>query len=172
MQEHLGQHDPRVQSVARRAAAAGISIRELDRGDAGRDLRGIHALSLSAFSQSFLFSPIGEGEFLAQYTQLLPHVKPELVLIAEQRGEVVGFAFGLPDEHGRVILKTVAVRPGLAYMGLGHVLVDHGAKVAAGMGYRRAVHALMHEANGSFSWSGRYGRVFRRYALFARALAQ
>jgi L-amino acid N-acyltransferase YncA len=170
VQDDLGQRDDRVQAVARRAAAAGIRIRSLDCNHVERDLCGMHALALSAFSASFLFSPISQAAFLAQYSRLLPHVNPQLVLIAEQRGEVVGFAFGLPDVLGRVILKTVAVRPGLAYMGLGHALADHGAGVAAGLGYRRAVHALMHEANSSSSWSARYGRVFRRYALLGRSL--
>ncbi|MGH8692552.1 MAG: hypothetical protein ACREUS_16130 [Burkholderiales bacterium] len=178
VQDDLAKRDERVQAVARRAAAAGISFRAFDRGNAERDLRAIHALVLSAFGDSFLFSPIAQSDFLAQYARLLPHVNSALALIAEQRGEPVAFAFGLPDalETGRgaaastVILKTVAARPGLAYMGLGHVLVDYGATVAVGLGYRRAVHALMHESNSSFSWSARYGRVFRRYALFGRSL--
>ncbi len=178
VQEDLGRRDKRVQAVACRAAKAGISIRPFSRSDAERDLCGIHALALSAFSRSFLFSPIAQSDFLAQYARLLPHIRPELLLIAEQLGEPVAFAFGLPDalEASRgapactVILKTIAARPGLAYMGLGHLLVDHGATVAAALGYRRAVHALMHDANNSSAWSAGYGRVFRRYALCGRPL--
>jgi hypothetical protein len=178
VQEDLGRRDPRVRAVARRAAKAGISIRPFSLGDAERDLCRIHALALLAFRGSFLFSPIAQSDFLAQYARLLPHMRPDLLLIAEQRGEPVAFGFGLPDalEAGRgaparsVILKTIAARPGLAYMGLGHLLVDHGATVAAALGYRRAVHALMHDANSSSAWSARYGWVFRRYALFSRCL--
>ena len=174
VQGDLRSHDPRIARVARRAAVAGIVIRALDRRQAERDLLSIHALSHAAFNDAFMFSPIPQDEFLAQYGELLPHVETELVLLAEQRGELVAFALGLPDvlapDRGTVILKTVATRPGLAYRGLGHLLVDRGAQIAAQLGYRRAVHALMHEENRSFGWSGRYGRVFRRYALFARTL--
>lgn len=174
VQDGVRQRDPRIERVARRAAAAGITIRAIDRHAAQRDLVAIHALSLAAFSNAFLFSPISRDEFLAQYLQLLPDAEPRLVLVAEQAGEVVAFGLGLPDlldaRRTTVVLKTVAQRPGLPYMGLGHLLVERGGEIAAGLGYRRVVHALMHEENRSFGWSGRYGRVIRRYALFSRSL--
>jgi hypothetical protein len=39
------------------------------------------------------------------------------------------------------------------------------------MGFRRAIHALMHETNVSRRLSDRYARTMRRYALFSRPLA-
>jgi GNAT superfamily N-acetyltransferase len=178
MQEDLGFHDDRLTALARRAAEAGIRIRALEPRSAERDLCDIHAVALCAFRDSFLFSPIDKTQFLAQYSRLLPCVRPELVLIAEHGAEPVAFLFGLPDalEAGRgaapstAILKTIAARPGRAYAGIARLLVARGAQAAAELGYRRAVHALMHEANSSLGWSARHGRVFRRYALFGRTL--
>jgi hypothetical protein len=175
VQEDLRFDDRRLQLVERRATRAGVRIRTLDLAHFERDLSDIHEVALAAFAGAFLFSPIGRSEFLAQYARILPHVRPELVLIAEQSGTPLAFAFGVPDafEPARgttVILKTVATRPGLAYTGLGHLLVARGARHAAALGYRRAVHALMHETGRSRAWSAGYGEVFRRYALFSRSL--
>jgi predicted N-acetyltransferase YhbS len=178
VQEELAFHDQRLAAVERRTARMGIHIRNFDPDHAERDLEALHQLAHCAFERSFLFSPISKRQFVAQYLRVLPAVRPELVLIAEQSGQAVGFLFGVPDvlEQARgaapatAILKTVAVRPGLAYAGLGHLLVAHGARAAAALGYRRAIHALMHEANSSLTWSHRHGRVFRRYALLGKSV--
>jgi hypothetical protein len=175
VQENLRFEDRRLQLVERRAAQAGVRIRNLDLANPERDLADIHEIALAAFAGAYLFSPIERDEFIAQYARILPHVRPELVLIAEQAGMPLAFAFGVPDafEPARgttVILKTVATRPGLAYAGLGHLLVAHGARDAAALGFRRVVHALMHDTNRSLAWSAAYGRVFRRYALLSRTL--
>jgi L-amino acid N-acyltransferase YncA len=178
VQENLRLRDERLHAVDRRAAEAGIRIRTFDREDTERELRSMHELAVEAFQHGFLFSPIGTAQFLEQYTRVLPLVRDELVLIAEQFGEPVAFLFALPDaleaERGAarrtVILKTVAVRPGRAYAGLAHLLAERAATAALELGYVRAVHALMHEANSSLNWSARYGRVFRRYALLGRSL--
>jgi hypothetical protein len=56
-------------------------------------------------------------------------------------------------------------------MGLGHVLVKRVEAEAHGRGYRRSIHALMHDANRSTRISARdAARPIRRYALFARRL--
>ena len=175
LQEHARFEDRGLPLIERRAAQAGIRVRHLDLAHAERDLCDMHEIALAAFTGAFLFSPIGRDEFLAQYARVLPHVQPELVLIAERSGTPLAFAFATPDAFGAAsdataILKTVATRPGFAHAGLGHMLVARCARAAAALGYRRAVHALMHETNGSSAWSGRYGRVFRRYALFGRRL--
>lgn len=160
-----------------RAREAGIRIRALDLAHAERDLCSIHAIASSAFRPGFLFTPIAQAEFLRQYRPLLQHVRPELVLIAERDAQPVAFAFGIPDvlasaagQPPTVILKTVAALPGIVNAGLAHLLVAHGAQSAAALGYRRAIHALMHESNASLRWSGRHARVFRRYALFSKRL--
>jgi len=178
MQNDLGPRDPRLAQVARRAAAAGIRIRPFDRHHAERDLCAMHALAFEAFRDGFLFSPITQASFLERYARLVPLVREGLVLLGEQRGEVVAFLFALPDalESARgalartAILKTVATRRGRQFAGLAHVLAARAAATALELGYARAIHALMHESNGSRNWSARSGTVFRRYALLGRTL--
>jgi hypothetical protein len=64
-----------------------------------------------------------------------------------------------------VILKTYAsLRPGV-----GSVLSEAFHAAAERLGFRRAIHALMHDDNLSLQHSGRIGgRVFRRYVLLGR----
>lgn len=172
VQPALGYPECFLERLTRRALAGGIQIRALDPAHAERDLCAMYDIALSAFQDSFLFTPIGREEFLRRHRPLLPQVRPELVLIAEREAQPVAFAFGIPDllerDGATVIVKTVAARPGMVNAGLAHLLIAHGARTAAALGYRRAIHALMHESNASLRWSGRHARVFRRYALFAR----
>ena len=94
--------------------------------------------------------------------------------------EPVGFVFALPDlmqkRRGEtldtVIVKTVAVLPGRRQAGLGSVLVALAHDGARRLGYRRSIHALMHESNQSLNLSAHYARPFRRYTLFAKELTR
>jgi GNAT superfamily N-acetyltransferase len=189
----LTQRDPRLDALAARLAERNIVIRPLDLAHADDDLRRVFALSLIAFKDNFLYTPIDEAEFMEQNRRLLPAVRPELVLLAEHRhqgegegknegeghNELVGFLFAIPDvlqqKRGQtpdtIIIKTVAVKPGLGYAGLGSLLVAEVQQRAAALGYTRAVHALMHETNVSRNISRRYAETIRRYALFAKRLA-
>lgn len=176
--ENLAGEDPRTADALTRLKDDGIVIRTYDPGRPDADLRSIFALSLVGFSHNFLYTPISEAEFLAQNTAVLPFVRPELILLAEKDGALVGFMFALPDvlqaRRGTaidtVILKTIAVHPSLSGMGLGGVLMDLVQRSARQLGFRRAIHALIHETNVSRKISDRYARTIRRYALFSRAL--
>jgi GNAT superfamily N-acetyltransferase len=181
----LTRRDPRLDALASRLAARNIAIRPLDLSNADDDLRRIFALSVISFRDNFLYTPIEEAEFMEQNRRLLPAVRPELVLLAEQQrqggadAELVAFLFAVPDilqqKRGQtpdtIIIKTVAVLPGLGHAGLGSLLVAEVQQRAAALGYTRAVHALMHETNVSRNISRRYAETIRRYALFAKRLA-
>ncbi|MCB0166659.1 MAG: GNAT family N-acetyltransferase [Anaerolineae bacterium] len=169
----------RLNPIARRAANRGISIRALNLDDLDADLHRIYSVSTAAFARNFLYTPITETEFVAMYRPLRPYLQPELILIAEQAGQPIGFIFALPDlEQARrgqpidtVIIKTVAVCPSRQTGGLGSLLVACCQQIAHGLGYSRAIHALMHEANDSCNISRRcHSNVIRRYALFGRTL--
>lgn len=176
--EDLTAADPRLPAVAGRLRAAGVTVRPFDPTRTDEDLARLHALSLIAFRGNILYTPLWADRFAELYRPILPLLEPELVLMAECAGETVGYAFALPDhaqaERGRpvdtVVLKTVAVRPGRAWRGLGAWLAAEIHRRAAAAGCRAVIHALMHEGNRSAAWSRRFGRVIRRYALFARAL--
>jgi GNAT superfamily N-acetyltransferase len=176
--DDLTRTDPQMTDVARRAADQGIVIRpiELDRFDA--ELRLIHALSLASFTRNFLYTAIGEEEFVAQYRGVRPHVRPELVPMAERAGELIGFLFMVPDllqtqreqAVDTVIFKTMAVHPDHRSHGLGRLLMSLGHQTAHRLGYRRAIHALMHADNHSRRISDHTARTIRRYTLYARPL--
>jgi GNAT superfamily N-acetyltransferase len=177
--ESLATRYGRADEVRARLQNAGITIRHFEMASATEELRRIFALSLRAFRRNFLYTPIPEAEFLARYSVALPFVRPELVLLAERDGMLLGFLFAFPDiaqsRRGgaidTVIVKTLAVDPSASRLGIGGVLADFLHQRAADTGFRRAIHALMHDANGSRRISDRNARPIRRYALLSRALA-
>jgi GNAT superfamily N-acetyltransferase len=139
------------------------------------ELRSIYRVTVESFQNAFLYTPIPEAEFVGMYRAVLPYLKPELCIVAEA-DRVLGYAFTLPDvrqaERGEtvdtVIFKTLAVLPQAAGRGLGSAMVDQTLEVAHALGFRRAIHALMHESNVSQAISRRYhSTLIRRYALFA-----
>jgi GNAT superfamily N-acetyltransferase len=174
------QHDPRIPAVAARLEATGVTLRDVDLGRFEAELASIHELSLASFARNFLYTPIDRAEFVAQYLPVAARVDPRLVFVAEHDGRLIGFLFAIADwlEAARtgkppttVILKTVAVNPTRRFAGLGSWMVAVAHERAEALGYRRAIHALMHDANKSSNISNRYAMVMRRYALYARPLA-
>lgn len=171
--EDLARTDARIPVARDRLAAAGVHIRELDLSRWNDELARVHDLSLVAFSSNFLYTPIPLNVFASLMEPLRPLVDPCLVLLAERQGVLLGFVFAMPDPGlgpRSLIVKTLAVLPGRAQQGLGAVLVACVHDRARRLGYRRAVHALMHDGNGSRHISRRYGQPFRRYALLSRSL--
>jgi L-amino acid N-acyltransferase YncA len=172
--------DPRVAAVTKRMQANGVRIRSLDQGRIEAELRAIHGLSLAAFRNAFLYSPIDEAAFMALYGPLFPRIDPRLVLVAEHDGRLAGYVFAAPDlnETSRgarmrtLVVKTIAVRPERVYGGLGAVLLAEVQHNALALGLDRAVHAMMHVSNASRALSAHWhARQIRRYELFARNLA-
>ena len=176
--EEIAPESPKITAAAARLESAGYRFRGLDLAAIDCELHGLFEVSLAAFAGNFLYSPIGEAEFQAQYAQILPKVDPRLVLLAEKDGQIAGYVFALPDlleaaRTGRtatVIVKTLAVHPAHAGGGIGGVLTDRVQQAAKALGLTRVIHALMHESNVSQRISHRYGQAFRRYALFSRRL--
>ena len=168
----------RVEETAQRLDASGYVIRAVDLPRIDRELDALYDVSIAAFAPNYLYTPIARDEFRAHYSAILPYVDPRLVLLAEHGGRVVGYVFLVPDlleakRSGRAttaILKTLAVHPDHAGVGLGGLLVDRGQRAAAALGLTRVIHALMLESNVSQRISRHYGAPCRRYALFARAL--
>jgi GNAT superfamily N-acetyltransferase len=178
LNDRLDRPDPPTGELAGRLADQGVRLRRLDLSRFEEELRSLCPLALAAFARNFLYSPIAEEEFVAQYLPVRPYVRPELVHVAEKEGRPVGFMLAVPDllqaRRGQpvdaVILKTLAVHPEHTGAGLGTLLVAHCQDEAARLGYRRAVHALMYESNNSRRISSHTARTIRRYTLFARTL--
>jgi hypothetical protein len=178
LNDDLTYEDPRLLQVEGRIGQSGVELRTLDLNDYEGELRRVYRLACISFRPNFLYTPIGEAEFVQMYAQLRAYIRPELVLMATHGSEIVGFLFSIPDflqtQRGRnidtVIIKTVAILPGRAYAGLGNLLAARCHRTAHELGYRRAVHALMHDGNHSRNVSSRYAHAMRRYALYGRTL--
>jgi GNAT superfamily N-acetyltransferase len=180
----LGQLSGRGARAAARLAKRGIRLRQVQSADVHSQerfvelLSRIYSVSQSAFRRNLLYSPISEADFIAQYLPIRPYVRPELVMLAEDGDHTIGFLFALPDvlqaQRGQpvdtLIFKTIAVLPEYEGQGIGVLLFERSQETAVALGFRRAIHALMHEANSSQNISAHSAQTMRRYALFARHL--
>ncbi|MGH7946179.1 MAG: GNAT family N-acetyltransferase [Opitutaceae bacterium] len=174
----LTSRDERVARVTARMTAAGMTIREIDPARFEEELGRIHDVSVISFQENYLYTPLPREEFIAQYGAMRSQMRPELLLLAVHAGRPVGYVFAIPDlaeaKRGEpvktIIVKTLAVLPGRTYAGLGAVLLDAVHAAAQRLGFRRAIHALMHETNASRNLSAHYAQTIRRYTLFARRL--
>ena len=166
--------DPRVPDVRARLLKNGITTRTANPARLEAELSELFEVALESFSENFLYTPISEEAFLQLYQPLLSQLPPQFVRIAEHDGRAVGFAFAVPDmlrsERDTLILKTVGVRRGRIYAGLGRLLGDELHDLARAAGMPRVIHALMYDANVSANSSARTSEVIRRYALYARKL--
>ncbi len=150
-----------------------IVVRPISLASFHRDLVAIHKLSVESFASNFLYTSICLDEFLRLYQPIKKLIEPEYVLLAEHGRELVGFVFAYPDFAAQreertisLIVKTLAVKPGAAYSGLGTYLVDRVEQQALQNGLTSSIHALKHEANQSQRISKRFGaREFRKYGL-------
>ncbi|HLZ61076.1 MAG TPA: GNAT family N-acetyltransferase [Ktedonosporobacter sp.] len=161
--------------------AGGITLRQFDLERFEDELHRIYGLVVSSFRDNFLASPLAEEDFLEQNRALRPYIRPELIQLAEREGEIIGFIFAVPDwlqmRRGAtidtIVIKTLAVHPTYRGKGLGTLLMNRLLKIAHGLGYQRAIHALMHENNYSLRISrGKRGEVMRRYTLYAQSLEE
>lgn len=164
---------PLPETAAPAADPPGVTLSSFNLDQADTELAGLHRVSLAAFAGAFLYQPVSSDAFAAMYRPVLGQLDPELVVMArDEAGALQGFLFAIPDladprPDRAVILKTYAsLRPGL-----GSSLARRFYAVAAARGYRRVIHALMHDDNLSARHSARLGaEVFRRYALWGRVL--
>lgn len=175
---NLNYDEPRGRRAADRLRELGVQFRCLDLARFDQELERLYPLITSSFQQNLLYSPVNIADFIEQYRAIRPVLRPELIMIAEHEDRPVGLVFTIPDflqaARGEpidtVIIKTLVIAPERAYAGLGALLAAENQRAAGKLGYCQAIHALMHSSNKSHSISARYGSVFRRYALFAKAL--
>jgi GNAT superfamily N-acetyltransferase len=176
---NLDRPDPGLEDVARDVESRSIRIRPIDLQKLlPAELDRLYELSLICFREGFLFTPLPREDFIAQYRELASFVRPELVLLAELGERLVGYIFAIPDwlqaQRGAVIdtfiIKTLAVHPDYHGAGVGRLLAARCHEIARGLGYRRAIHALMIDTSGARKLSNPIAQPMRRYALFARKL--
>lgn len=175
----LRRSDERIEAVAARLDHAGIHIRAARITGLNEQLRRIYELSRIAFTHNFLYTELSEQAFIAQYAALLDRIQPDLILLAERGAELVGYLFAIPDfaqavrglAIDTIIVKTVAILPFPELRGLGGLLVSRIHEAGHALGYKRAIHALMHEDNVSRNISRHYAETMRQYTLYGMELA-
>jgi len=175
----LARTDERSARHEARLEDRGIVVRTAEGENLEELLGRIYRVSRIAFTHNFLYTEIPEPAFRAQYAKILPHVRPELVLLAERHSELVGYLFAIPDlaqaARGSVIdtflIKTVAILPNRELRGLGSVLVARAHEQGLRIGFRRCIHALMHESNISRNISGHFAETMRRYTVYSREIS-
>jgi ribosomal protein S18 acetylase RimI-like enzyme len=165
-------------ATAARLEREGVRLRSLDPSGLDADLAALWTVACDAFAGNFLYTRIAQDEFRHLNARAVATVPPEYVTIAEEAGRAVGFLFTYPDSlqaaRGEridtLVMKTLGVVGAMKRRGVGRRLFDHAIAVARAAGFRRAIFALIHDANPSARFGGETRRVIRRYALYARPL--
>ena len=90
--------------VADKALAKhGIRIRPIDMKNFHADVERVWEVYNSAWERNWGFVPMTREEFVLQGKEMKQILKPDLVLIGEKEGRVVGFALALPDINQALI---------------------------------------------------------------------
>jgi GNAT superfamily N-acetyltransferase len=88
----------KIDRVADRVLATnGVTVRPINMKDFEGDLERVWEVYSRAWSRNWGFVPMSREEFRVMGKEMKPIVKPELVLMGEVEGRVVGFALALPD---------------------------------------------------------------------------
>ena len=84
--------------VADKAIASnGVTVRPIDLKNFEADVERVWDIYNSAWERNWGFIPMSKAEFALMGKEMKQILKPELVLIGEVEGRVVGFALALPD---------------------------------------------------------------------------
>jgi GNAT superfamily N-acetyltransferase len=84
--------------VADRALATnGVRVRPINMKNFQAEVESVWEIYGKAWSRNWGFVPMSREEFMAMGKEMKQILKPELVLIGEVDGRVVGFALALPD---------------------------------------------------------------------------
>ena len=124
----------------------GITVRPINMKDFKGDVERVWDVYNAAWSRNWGFVPMTKEEFFLMGKEMKQILKPELVLIGEAAGRVVGFALALPDVNfaikpaGGSLLPTGLLKilyyqrliKGLRVLALGVVEEHRTSGVAAG----------------------------------------
>ena len=83
--------------LERLAKRYGVTIRPIELSRFAEEVRLLEEIYNSAWERNWGFVPMTPAEFAHMARQLKPIVDPGLALVAEVKGEPVGFGVGLPD---------------------------------------------------------------------------
>lgn len=162
--------------VEKEYEAKGLRFRNIRIDDIENELRLIGEFSINAFKENLLYSPITVDQFLAKYKPVIPFLKEELVIIAEdEKSEVHGLLFAVKDyldPSGKtIIIKTLARRKDSPFKGLSSIIYNKLLDVLVDNKDTQIIHALMADTNVSLTISKGYTtQKVRSYILYTKNL--
>jgi len=154
----------------------GITIRQINLANYERELENIYSLIMEAFRTSFLYTPLSKPAFMKKYLKLKPRLKPEFILLAEDKNkELVGLFFGIDDYNTTfeksLIVHIVARKNNKELSGLGNVMSYQIAETVKKKGYQSVIHAFIIEQGNSLALSKNFaGQTYKNYALYGLKL--
>ncbi len=97
-QPRRGRPGEKIGRVAERSLAKrGIKVRPINVKDFNAEVERVWEVYNAAWSRNWGFVPMTKEEFVLMGKEMKQILKPDLVLIGEAGGKVVGFALALPD---------------------------------------------------------------------------
>jgi len=143
-------------------------------GEAGAALLpGIHALVRAGFRRQPYFLPIEPPVFERWLAAALPESEPAFTLLAFDGAPSAGAVVGLllaQRQARTLVVRTLVVRPGRRWAGLGRLLLAEAHRRAWQQGCTQLIHALMHEGSASRVLSRTTATPCSGYVLLERPL--
>jgi GNAT superfamily N-acetyltransferase len=87
----------KIERLADRVMTNGVRVRPIDMKHYDAEVERVWTIYNAAWSRNWGFVPASRREFLLIGKEMKQILKPELVLLGEVEGRVVGFALALPD---------------------------------------------------------------------------
>lgn len=152
-----------------------ILFRTLDSQNYDTELSTIYEFCKNIFRNNYLYTETSLDAFLSKYKSMKNIINPQYVLIAEDKGEIVGLLLAIHDYYSmdekRLVVKTLGRKHGIQYAGVAHELSKRIIEVAQENNYQSMIHAFMHMNNVSKNVSRKFsGKIFRKYTLFYKSL--
>jgi hypothetical protein len=176
----------------------GVTVRPLDLKNFRRDVDKLKAVYNAAWSKNWGFVPMTDAEFEHLAKEFRPFVEPDICLLAEQKGEPVGFYLGLPNlnevlarlPNGKLLpfgwikllwykrkvrtmrVLTVGFKPHLHRAGLGPAFYGRAWESCVKLGFVGGEASWILEDNLEMvrALERMGGKPYKRYRIYERAL--
>ena len=155
-----------------RALGAGYTVRPFDTGAImSKEVPILYDISMAGFKDNFLFEPIPLEAFKQLYVPIANKTDVTLArAVTDSNGKDVGF-FLIFEDHGYMVLKSVAVKPEGRGKGLSNAMVYSAATAAKEKGLDLCISALVKSGAQSESYAKKGNFLWKHeYALYQRDL--
>lgn len=157
-----------------RTGPPGLVVRPIDLSQFDLELDGVHALLLREQKHLTLQGTMSRQAFIAKHRRDKAVTVPDLTLLAEHEGKLVGAIFAVPDllqRERQAEVDTLVIRQRLlgssrAAASIGKALLTELFQRARKRGFTRVIHALIPDTEAAVPGA----EVIRRYALLTKPL--